>query len=597
MRPEVRTHLWRGLLLAFFAIALLQNFAGWWLTANIRGETGTRVVSAIRSFIWTIQVTPDNRAFDKGLRTGDVVAAAAVSPAHRYRLWTGYLLAGRRAVIPRLRNGRVERISVTAARPPPSHRAAIFGWLGSTWCILFAMLIAWRRSELVEARVLALILVLPNLGINLLPFNWMTPYAALDAITYALSFIAFLGWALVAAYAMLYSGPHREIRAVFAGLAFLSALVSSAIGVAGIIGAYTRTIDLTSLLNGAAMHTILPSLMLVGTAACVAVTFAGLRGVNRERFGWVNLSLSLFFFASIGAAIVVPLGQVWVTRMIALSNIGLVLAPVGLTYSLLNRRLLDLGFVINRAAVFTGVSIVLVGTFVLVEWILGEWFASIGHATNVFVSAAVALGLGLSVRTIHGRVDALLDNIFFRKRHEDEQALRTFEREAPYITSATVLLERAGECLRSRANASTASFKLNCGNGRYDDVDENDPALVSLRTTRNVLDLHTVPTQLKGEFAYPMFARGQLLGVMVLGPKVSGESYAPDESSALEQIASAIASTLDALALSASRRNDALLEGILSIQESLADMSARIRRLDARTSGEAQAERVAIEPS
>jgi len=121
--------------------------------------------------------------------------------------------------------------------------------------------------------------------------------------------------------------------------------------------------------------------------------------------------------------------------------------------------------------------------------------------------------------------------------------------------------------------------------------------LVSLRTTRNVLDLHTVRTQLAGEFAYPMFARGQLLGVMVLGPKVSGESYAPDESSALEQIASAIASTLDALTLSASGRNDALVEGILSIQESLADMSARIRRLDARTSGEAQAEREAIEPS
>jgi len=596
MRTEVKTQVWRGLLLAFFALALLQNSAGWWLTANISGETGARVVSGLRPFLWTIEVRPYSRAYDAGLRTGNVVDAAAVAAADRYRLWTGDLLAGRHVVIPRLRDGQVERISLTAARPPPSHRAAILGWLGSTWCILFAMLIVRRRAELVEARVLALILVLPNVGINFFPFIWMTPYAALDAITYALAFVAFLGWALVAAYAMLYSAPHRRIRAVFAGLACSSAIASSSIGVVNIFGAYTGTFDLTSVMNGITLQTTLPSLLLVGTAVCVAVTFAGLRGMDRERFGWVILSLALFFVASVASTIVVPLGGAWVTVMIALGNIGLIVAPVGLTYALLNRRLLDLGFVINRAAVFTGVSIVLVGTFVLVEWILGEWFASIGHATNVFVSAAVALGLGLSVRTIHARVDALLDNVFFRKRHEDEQALRTFAREAPYFTDATILLERAGECLCSHANASAASFKLNLGNRRYDDVDENDPALVSLRTNRNVLDLHTVPTQLEGEFAYPMFARGEMVGVMVLGPKLSGESYAPDETRAIEQIASVIASSLDSLALDQSRRNDVLLDGLLSIQESLTDMSARLQRLETRNFGASQAELKAIEP-
>ena len=34
------------------------------------------------------------------------------------------------------------------------------------------------------------------------------------------------------------------------------------------------------------------------------------------------------------------------------------LAPLGMSYALLNRRLLDLGFALNRAAVYTGVSIV-----------------------------------------------------------------------------------------------------------------------------------------------------------------------------------------------------------------------------------------------
>lgn len=595
MGTEVKTYFWRGLLLAFFALALLQNCAGWWLTANFSGTAGVSVPRVVRPFIWTIRVTPKSPAYNLGLRSGDVVDAAAVNAADRYRLWTGDVLVGRQIVIPRLRDGQVERIPLIAARPP-LHWDSVFGWFGSTWCILFAILIVWRRAELVEARVLALILMLPNLGINLLPSNWMTPYAALDTTTYALAFVAFLGWALIAAYAMLFSAPFRRIRSIFAGLTYVSAGASSSLAIVNIIGIYTGTLDLTSVMNGILFHPILPLLLLVCTVACVAFTFAGVRGADRERFGWVILSLAVFFVAAIGSAIVTPLGQAWVALMIALGNVGLVLAPVGLTYALLNRRLLDLGFVINRAAVFTGVSIVVVGAFVLAEWGLGEWFGSIGHATNLFVSAAVALALGLSVRTIHSRVDALLDYVFFRKRHEDEQALRTFARQAPYITDAAILLERAVECLGRHADASVASFVLNSGNGRFGNVDENDPALVSLRTSRKVVDLHAIATKLEGEFAYPLFARGQMYGAMVLGPKRSGESYAPDESSAIEQVALAIASALDALALGDSRRTDALAVGILSIQESLVDIGERLRRLEARNSDGVEGALRAIEP-
>ena len=203
MGTEVKTYLWRGVLLAFFALALLQNCAGWWLAANITGETGVSVAGSSRPFIWTIRVVPKSPAYDKGLRNGDIVDAAAVTPADRYRLWTGKVLVGSEIVIRRVRDGQVERIRVIAARPP-SRWDSFWGWFGSTWCILFAILILRRRAELVEARLLALILVLPNLGINLLPVNWITPYAALDATTYALAFVAFLGWGLIAAYAMLF---------------------------------------------------------------------------------------------------------------------------------------------------------------------------------------------------------------------------------------------------------------------------------------------------------------------------------------------------------------------------------------------------------
>ena len=42
-----------------------------------------------------------------------------------------------------------------------------------------------------------------------------------------------------------------------------------------------------------------------------------------------------------------------------------IIMPVGLTYSVLSRRLLDVGFALNRAVVYSAVSVVVVGLFIV----------------------------------------------------------------------------------------------------------------------------------------------------------------------------------------------------------------------------------------
>lgn len=72
---------------------------------------------------------------------------------------------------------------------------------------------------------------------------------------------------------------------------------------------------------------------------------------------------------------------------------------------------------------------------------------------------------------------------------------------------------------------------------------------------------------------------------ILLTPKRSGESDAPDEFSAIEQVAFAVAGALDALVLGDLTRTDALVEGIRLIRESLVDIGDRLRRLEARSEG------------
>jgi hypothetical protein len=85
--------------------------------------------------------------------------------------------------------------------------------------------------------------------------------------------------------------------------------------------------------------------------------------------------------------------------------------------------------------------------------------------------------------------------------------------------------------------------------GHFGDVSENDPAIVALHERHKALDLQTLSTALQGEFAFPMVARGRLVGALVLGPKRSGESYAPDESHAIMHLAHNVGSALHILFL------------------------------------------------
>lgn len=290
----------------------------------------------------------------------------------------------------------------------------------------------------------------------------------------------------------------------------------------------------------------------------IRVLFAStLIGLSGEAY---HLIWELSAFRSAGSPVTaVPYAAAWCVLF------------AGYLYAFFSRRLVSVDFIINRAAVFSGVSIVLIGTFVLFEWILTEWLRESSHTTNAMAGAGVALVLGLSVRFVHARVERVVDRVFFRKRYEDEKAIRLLASEAPYITDPEVLLKRTATTLERHAGASFARVVLDDGNGFYGAISENDPAIVRLRATRGVLDLHTVDSELTGELAYPMVARGRLIGVLTVGQRRSGEAYASDESAAIAEAAHSIGAALDVLSAKNAASIDVMLEAIRALPDTIAD--------------------------
>lgn len=594
--------LWQRFVFGLCALGLVAIAQCAWATYNLEGDIfGGAVYNPVTTapFLDRFEsVVPGSLADQSGIRAGDVIDLRLMTPATRY--WErNELLSGRPIRLAIVRNG-VER--TLTVRPEPYTQIPFWSssqwlfnwafWLGSALSVSIAALLMWRRPESAEVRLLALTLVLINLGENLFPINgWLTPWPDLDVALNVVAQVIFgVGVALLASYALLFGRPVSLARRLLTALAYASAALSVLIwtgaaqggpgpgGVLGIAGLWFGTLDLHAWI---ATRPVPLFAAVVGPPAiallCAVVAVRAASGAERPRVAWATGSLAVLYLFGIATV------QSYFTTNAVLYywilNAAWFVAPLGLMYALLNRRLLDVGFVLNRAAVFASVSLLVVGMFTLAEWALGGWLHSAGRVANVAVSAAIALALGLSLHQIHKRVDRVVDNVFFRKRHEDEHALKRFAREAAFITDADVVVERATKTLEQHTGTSSVEFALHDGDGHYGSFNENDAALVTLRASHEILDLHLADTALNGEFAYPMLARGRLVGALVLGPKNSGEPYAPDESAAIAQLAHSVGVALDLLGARTAGANEDICASLRSLEALSRATNDALRRL------------------
>jgi len=545
MRPAAA----RASLLALTALALalvafnVDCYAGLGWT----GDAGWVLVPGARSQVAIASVSPGGAATRAGLRPRDEIDLRALPVADRVFVLDAPL-ANRPLDLSVVRGGA--RVRATVLPEPTRLRwDTIFGNGILAWMAIFAGIIAWRRPRLPEARLLSLALSAYVVA-DVLQYV-VTPSAAVN-----LAFVAFasagIGGAVALAALLRFSarfGVRGPARRAVETLAAAALVALAAFGIAAAAAFATLTPDPGTLYLG----TLGVVLACVAQCAVLAAGVAALvasRGAERQRVAWALLAFGTLLAA---AVLQIAVDNAVPTRDAAiatstLSNVTAIVAPVGLTYAVLSRRLLDIGFVLNRAAVFSSVSLIVVGTFMLAEWALGNWLTS---STNAAVSAVLALGLGFSIRFIHERVDHVVDRAFFRKRHEQERALLRFAHETAFVTSVPALVERTVDEIARHSDAERVALLLHERGGGYAGgglrVEENEPAMVALRATLERVDLHAHPGALPGEYAFPLVSRGELLGVIACGAKRSGDPYAPDELRTFDAVAHAVGIALGAL--------------------------------------------------
>ncbi len=573
--PSIGT--WKRCLVACVVIGLAAVLASAYIQRVPFPDLGfdLRVDAASRN-VFVSSVDRATPAWRAGLRPGDALAVKDLDISQRIILSgpTQPSVDPLRVDLPVLRSGSTHRISF-AARADAATLETLFAnyfvLIGDLLMLAVALLIGTRKPENRDVRDICLVLLTYAVGNGL--YNLSLNWAPLLILMNIANLGPILSAVLFGLFAMRFV-TNVKARTLATGIGSAIFLAASVLTVLFLMGAATARPDpfwlsrwpWTSYLFAESSHYFFARLFAL---ICGIYAIAASRGAQRQRIVWATAAVAVLYGTAVIVQPLVRLGVIPVSFDEPIVDVGVFLFPIGLAYAVLKRRILDIGFVINRAAVFSGVSIIVVGIFVLVEWLLSEWFGSLSHTANLAIGAALALFLGFSVRAIHQHVDRTLDAVFFRKRHEDEKAIRTFAHEASYITDLGTLIARAKQTLEAHADAAFANLALDDGLGLYGDVSENDPAIVALQAWRQVLDLHTVQTRLQGEFAYPMIARGRLVGALIVGPKRTGESYAPDESDAIAQLAHGVGGALDILTLNAGVSLETLSEQLRDFRDTM----------------------------
>lgn len=288
----------------------------------------------------------------------------------------------------------------------------------------------------------------------------------------------------------------------------------------------------------------------------------------RLRARWVLLGVVLY---------IVSVLDIMTFRHDLLWVVPYMLSMLVFAYAVLRHKLVSTSFAISRTVVYGAVAALIVGVFAVVEHAIAAM--AMGKNAGLALHLGVPLVLGILVHRIHGKVEQLVERVFFRQRFLAEQRLDRLASESAFMTRPAALVARLLQEVASALQVTRVALYWRsdahggyCRRGQFGipqwprHVDADDPVFVKLRAGESSTQLAGQRGSLgSGGIAFAMSVAGRVQGAVLCGERAS--QYAPDERQQMVRVAHDVGVALHALGSQASEKRLAqLLEGRLSIE-------------------------------
>ncbi len=242
-----------------------------------------------------------------------------------------------------------------------------------------------------------------------------------------------------------------------------------------------------------------------------------------------------------------------------------------ISYSIVRWRLMDISIVVKNTLIYAGLYSILVGLFVVVVVFLGQWFFYGPQALDkrVLWMCVVALSIvTLLVRPLDTALRRLTDRVLFQRKYEWQKTLREASKGMAKVTSVERLLKLMAHFIAMRVRVthvgilhqSSDFYTLKVSRGREKRpvglvVQRDNPLAGWLEEKKELLTMEEVYRWLRNEKMFPhrtvirrileelkdemeklgaavcvpAFSKSRMQGFLVLGEKLSGDSYTQED--------------------------------------------------------------------
>ncbi len=526
------------------------------------------------------------------LKTGDRIDLQVLTRPQRFAL-IGGAHANKTIPVEVTRDGQTFHTKVVASSPDFSPRATLTRYVGTPLCFFLSLALA-SALFLVRPRPITLAFyiytMLMLVKVNKLPLDlavWpinFTSYLAAQVV-YPASQLMILIFAQ-----RLYGRPSRAWPWLL-GSAIALSLIVFLIWVDPIVWMVYQQYGLPG--PTLLFQSLSDALLLIVVLAGLAYIASGATGIPRGRVYWVVAGIALAPILDLTWAITNVINMLVGNVSIPLLNLqdwtvallpwfGLV-GSIFVVYGFLSERVVDFRFAIGRAAIYGGITAVLLLIFAIIEWWAEQIFESTRPA--IYVSLAAALLIGFTLNALHGRVENFLNSFFFRDQRRAEEALRHAARSLANTSSEKTLVEfLVDEPVRVLGLTSAALFLATGDDGAFvrtadcgwtrketETIDAEDPLIVELRAELMPIALDGRPraeTILPGgsktpSLVVPLLMRGAVFGFVFYGPRSNGTPLTADERNLLHAITRGAGAAYDHIDADRSRARIGRLEAQL----------------------------------
>ncbi len=350
------------------------------------------------------------------------------------------------------------------------------------------------------------------------------------------------------------------------------------------------------------LNTLLPvwAALVVGILTRKALTHPEPSG--RQRAGLVllgNTPWAIYIFATGAYSL---LGRPWPDWMTVVQPFILLGFPIAVFLAIFRYQLFDIEFVVRKSLIYATVTGTLLLAFYAAVGVGSVLFSQyVGAGASLWVVAIATLILGLLFTPVRQAVQGVVDRRFFPERHAMRQKLTSLAADLASLGKLPLMGKHLVDELRTIFELDSVTLLV---------ADPKTGILLTLATTKTDLDENfglsfllspddagvqmlrranravaaapliqrsaSLAQRLSGfgvEVMVPVSSRGTVIGLLLLGPKVSGARYSAEELDLLNLFAHHVASVLENARLFASATFDSLT-GLLR-REAVLDLLER----------------------